>query len=325
MKDELLIRFLNKHCTEGEERQVREWLASNKVNREHLFELEQIWALKTEMYFTDQKKMQQAYQRLSERLDIGRQGVKKSGFTLRGWLKYAAILIIASLLAVNLVFINKEEPVAYNTVVVPKGQRVSLLLSDGTTVWLNAESNFSYPTKFSKENRKVKMEGEGYFEVAHNPESPFTVELQMLNVRVLGTKFNVKAYRDEPYWVTLKEGSVEVSTTDNTRKEQLAPNDQAYYSTKSGLVLYRSQNVAAVDLWTTGDLKFDNKALKDIAHAMERRYDVKIRFMDETLKAEYFTCHFRKDLTIEQALELLKDTRRVNYRIEKRMIYLYKN
>lgn len=325
MEDELLIRFLNKHCSADEEKQVHEWLALDKANREQLFELEKIWALKSEMHFSDKEQMQQAYQRLSESLNIGKQREMKSRFTMREWLKYAAILIVASLLAVNLVYINKEEPTAYNTVVVPKGQRVSLLLSDGTTVWLNAESSFSYPTQFSKENRKVKLEGEGYFEVAHNPASPFTVELQMLNVRVLGTKFNVKAYRDEPCWVTLKEGSVEVSTADNTRKEKLAPNDQAYYSANSGLVLYRNQNVTSTDLWTTGDLKFDNRTLKDIAHVMERRYDVKIKFMDEALETEFFTCHFRKDLTIGQALELLKETRRVHYKMEKRMVYLYKN
>ena len=81
-------------------------------------------------------------------------------FTVREWWKYAAVLVTVCLFATNLFYITKEEPEAYNTVVVPKGQRVSLLLSDGTTVWLNAESRFSYPAKFSEKYRTVTLEGE---------------------------------------------------------------------------------------------------------------------------------------------------------------------
>ena len=80
-------------------------------------------------------------------------------------------------------------------------------------------------------------------------------------------------------------------------------------------------------MWIVGllvDLRFDNKTLKEMAKVIERRYDVKIRIMDSSLVEEYFTCHFRKDLTIAQAMELLKETRRVDYRIEKKTVYLYK-
>lgn len=327
MKDEILIRYINKRCTVAEEKEILKWLKEGD-NRQRLFELERIWGLKAEIRFSDRKRMDKAYQQLSGQLGFGKQMEKKEKkvwmFPVREWLKYAAILVIVSLFAANLFYITKEEPEAYNTVVVPKGQRVSLLLSDGTTVWLNAESRFSYPAKFSEKYRTVKLEGEGYFEVAHNPESPFTVKLPMLNVRVLGTKFNAKAYLDEPSWITLKEGLVEVSTLDNKSKERMAPNDQVYYTVSDGLVLIKSSAQANVDSWITGDLRFDNKTLKEMAKVIERRYDVKIEIMDSLLVEEYFTCHFRKDLTIDQAMELLKETRRVNYRIEKKTVYLYK-
>jgi len=327
MEDEILIRYIGKRCSTEEEKQVREWL-SDRENRRHLFELEQVWGLKTEMRFSESKHINQAYQRLSGQLGFEKKEAKNEKrvwrITAREWLKYAAILVVVSLFAANLFYITKEDPVAYNTVVVPKGQRVSLLLSDGTTVWLNAESRFSYPAKFSEKYRTVKLEGEGYFEVAHNPKSPFTVVLPMLNVRVLGTKFNAKAYLDEPSWITLKEGSVEVSTLDNKSKERMIPNDQVYYTMSDGLILIRSTEASSVDTWTTGDLRFENKTLKEMAKAIERRYDMKIKIMDSSLVEEYFTCHFRKDLTIEQAMELLKETRRVNYKIEKKTVYLYK-
>ena len=215
MKDEILIRYINKHCTATEEKEVLEWL-KEKDSRQRLFELEQIWGLKTEMRFSDKGRMDEAYRQLSGQLGLSKQAEKREKpvqrFTIGEWWKYAAVLVTVCLFATNLFYITKEEPEAYNTVVVPKGQRVSLLLSDGTTVWLNAESRFSYPAKFSEKYRTVTLEGEGYFEVAHNPKCPFTVKLPMLNIRVLGTKFNAKAYLDEPSWITLKEGSVEVST-----------------------------------------------------------------------------------------------------------------
>ena len=104
----------------------------------------------------------------------------------------------------------------------------------------------------------------------------------------------------------------------------MIPNDQVYYTMSDGLVLIRGTEASSVDTWTTGDLRFENKTLKEMAKAIERRYDMKIKIMDSSLVEEYFTCHFRKDLTIEQAMELLKETRRVNYKIEKKTVYLYK-
>lgn len=327
MKDEIIIRYINKRCSAAEEKEIAEWL-KEKDNRQRLFELEQVWGLKAEMHLSNKERMDKAYLQLRGQLGFETQAEKRGKqmwrLTFKEWLKYAAILVVVSLFAANLFYITKEEPEAYNTIVVPKGQRVSLLLSDGTTVWLNAESRFSYPAKFSEKYRTVRLEGEGYFEVAHNPECPFTVELSMLNIRVLGTKFNVKAYQEEPNWITLKEGSVEVSTLDNKSREKMAPNDQVYYTMSDGLVLIRSSAQTNVDSWTTGDLRFDNKTLKEMAKVIERRYDVKIKIMDSSLVEEYFTCHFRKDLTINQAMELLKETRRVNYKIEKKTVYLYK-
>ena len=162
---------------------------------------------------------------------------------------------------------------------------------------LNENSILKYPEHFTKEKRELHLTGEAYFEVTKNKHKPFTVQSSAMNVQVLGTKFNAKAYLDEPSWITLKEGSVEVSTLDDRSKERMSPNDQVYYTVSDGLVLIRNSAQANVDSWTTGDLRFDNKTLKEMAKVIERRYDVKIRIMDSSLVEEYFTCHFRKDLT----------------------------
>ena len=104
------------------------------------------------------------------------------------WLKYAAAIVLIGLLSTNLFYQLREEPVAMNMVEVPNGQRVSLTLSDGTKVWLNSHSKFTYPARFSSKERDVKLEGEGFFEVTHNEKSPFVVHADLLHVKVLGTK-----------------------------------------------------------------------------------------------------------------------------------------
>ena len=144
-------------------------------------------------------------------------------------IKYAAAVTIIGLLTFNLVQItNENKDVPDNIVVVPKGQRVCLTLSDGSTIWLNAGSRFTYPAKFSKKERNVTLDGEGYFEVAKNPDAPFTVNLPALDIKVLGTKFNVTAFDNEPSQISLCEGSVEVSTTDGLSRHIMEPNDVVF-------------------------------------------------------------------------------------------------
>lgn len=144
MKDEILIRYINKHCTATEEKEILEWL-KEKDNRQRLFELEQIWGLKAEMRFSDKGRMDEAYRQLSRQLGLSGQIEKREKpiqrFTVREWWKYAAVLVAVCLFATNLFYITKEEPEAYNTVVIPKGQRVSLLLRAVFLIRLSSRKN----------------------------------------------------------------------------------------------------------------------------------------------------------------------------------------
>lgn len=116
MKDEILIRYINKHCTATEEKEILEWL-KEKDNRQRLFELEQIWGLKAEMRFSDKGRMDEAYRQLSRQLGLSGQIEKREKpiqrFTVREWWKYAAVLVAVCLFATNLFYITKEEPEAH--------------------------------------------------------------------------------------------------------------------------------------------------------------------------------------------------------------------
>ena len=197
-------------------------------------------------------------------------------------------------------------------------------MPDGTKVWLNSHSKFTYPARFSSKNRDVELEGEGFFEVAHNEKVPFVVHADLLQVKVLGTKFNVKVYNEEPSAITLAEGKVEVATNDNEHKVTLRPNEQVTYSRENGLAVNKSVNTSLVRSWTVGEAAYVNEQLIDIVTDLERRFNVHITVKDPELNTELFTCRFKETAKINQVLTLLKDTRKLDYKIQGDQIQIYK-
>jgi transmembrane sensor len=326
MNEELLIRFLTHSCTSEEIKKVDEWIAADQTNANWLFEIERIWSLKDELRFSDKREIETAYAHFLSGLQEKDAEVKVARRypVYLSWMKYAAAVVLIGLLSINLYFMQKEKPATMNIVEVPNGQRASLTLSDGTKVWLNSQSKFTYPAYFSSKDRSVKLEGEGFFEVTRNEKSPFIVQADLLRVKVLGTKFNVKVYGEEPSSITLAEGKVEVETNNNEHKVTLKPNEQVIYSKEGGLTVNKSVNSSLVKSWTIGEAAYVNKCLVDIIHDLERRFDVHITVRDEELTSELFTCRFKETATISQILTLLKETRKLDYHIQEDQIEIYK-
>lgn len=189
MDEQLLIRFLTHTCTSEDLRLVDQWIASGKPNADWLFEMERIWSLKDELRFSDRREIEEAYNRFT--LSLGKSKNAKPHFYIYPILKYVAAVIIIGLLGLNLYKMVQPATVGENTVEVPKGQRASLMLSDGTKIWLNSQSKLIYPTQFSDKERNVRLEGEAFFDVAHKEHLPFVVHSPLLAIKVLGTKFNV--------------------------------------------------------------------------------------------------------------------------------------
>lgn len=326
MTEDILIRFLTHRCTPEEMSEVDQWIATSQANADWLFEMERIWSLKDQLRFSDKQEIEMAYARFMSGLqekDIEVKVIRKRPVYL-SWIKYAAAIVLIGLLSTNLYFQIKEEPSSMNIVEVPNGQRASLTLSDGTKVWLNSHSKFSYPAQFSSQKRDVTLEGEGFFEVAHNEKAPFIVHADLLHVKVLGTKFNVRSYKEEPSSITLAEGKVEVATNDDEHKVTLRPNEQVTYSKEDGLIVNKSINASLVKSWTVGEAAYINKQLTDIVVDLERRFNVHITVKDKELDTEIFTCRFKETAKINQVLTLLKDTRKLDYTIQGDQIQIYK-
>lgn len=177
----------------------------------------------------------------------------------------------------------KHEKEVRNTIQTLTGMEYSLTLSDGTKVYLNAESELSFPVSFKGARRIVALSGEAYFDVAKDAERPFVIETRDLSVKVLGTSFNLRAYDDEKaVTTTLASGKVQVF--DGRQYEDITPGEQVVYEKATKAMVVNKVDVAHHVAWRTGRFVFRNERLEDIMVYLARWYHVKYQFMDEGAK-----------------------------------------
>jgi ferric-dicitrate binding protein FerR (iron transport regulator) len=210
--------------------------------------------------------------------------------------------------------------VALNEVTVPFGKKTTLVLADGTKVWINAGSRFAFPQKFEGNRREVHLDGEAYFEVTKNKNQPFIVSTQNIDVEVLGTKFNLSAYQSDNFCETvLLEGAVEVQ--DNGKlfnaKLELKPNQKAtYYTDNKELIRSESPDAKMQVSWINGWYQFTNQNLITVLDKLERYYN--IRFIhDTTLESKALPISGKLDLkgSINEVMAVLSKVAKINFQI----------
>lgn len=210
------------------------------------------------------------------------------------------------------------------TLSTPRGGQYQATLSDGTKVWLNAATTLHYPQQFDKNIRTVELDGEAYFEVAHNADKPFIVQTRSGKVRVLGTHFNVDCYRDEASSaVTLLEGRVTVSINQNERLSTTLKPGQQSTITGSDLKV-SSVNVEDFVAWKEGEFMFNNENLSSVMQKIARWYNLDITVSDELKNIKIWGSVSRYD-SFQQVLKLITMTdERIKFKIEERRIMLMK-
>ena len=210
--------------------------------------------------------------------------------------------------------------VTYNLLQTPRGRQFKVLLPDSTVVWLNAGSSLRYPTAFRGQERRVKLEGEGYFDVHRDAARPFRVEAAGTEVTALGTEFNINAYANEHASVTtLTEGKVRVKR--NAYSVELAPGRQSVAAyAKNDLQEQAAVNIEETIAWKEGNFYFDNATLQEILRQFERWYDIEVVYEGKVSSREFFVIISRKS-TLSAVLRLLQDGG-VRYRIEGRRLYV---
>ena len=208
-----------------------------------------------------------------------------------------------------------KQEIVYNTIVVPRGGEYKLELADGTLVWLNSDSELRYPVKFAGSQRDVWLKGEGYFEVSKNPEKPFRVVVDDMIVKVLGTSFNINAYKDRGnILTTLVSGKVDIQDMSGKSLVVMSPNQQVDF--RHGKI----SSVQEVDItrfvsWIDGKFYFNDMTLENIMSQLQRWYDIEVFFVDEELKSYPFTGVIRRDFTAGQIFEIIEKTTRVKLNV----------
>ena len=212
---------------------------------------------------------------------------------------------------------------AFHILEVPRGGEYLMILEDGTKVWLNAATRLKYPVAFVGGIRKVLLEGEAYFEVAHDTTRPFVVETEQAKVKVLGTSFDVSAYEEEgKTWTTLEEGMVEIESLDRGEKIRMVPGEQICLIEGKGMEKYKVET-ALFTSWRSGRLVFKDMRLEDLMRNMARWYDVKVEFYREEAKDIVFTGDVKKYEDLNEVLEIIELTSDVHFTIEEQRIIVH--
>lgn len=220
-----------------------------------------------------------------------------------------------------------KEELVYNTLTVPYGKRFQVALSDGTLVHLNAGTSLKYPVKFiNGENRQVYLDGEAYFEVTKDSTHPFVVNADEVDVRVLGTKFNISSYpEDNNINTVLLEGSVALYNKDevyNTKTATLlTPNHKAAFNKTNKEINIEQTDVAIHTAWMEGRLILDEIHFGDILKKLERQYNVKIINNNPALLNRQFTATFDIE-DINQVMESLSNSASFSYKVKNNTIII---
>lgn len=305
MDEKLLQKYIAGDATSEEKEDVLHWIKADKKNMKEFLSVRKLYD------FTIWQPNQIMETSSSD------SKLRKISFEL---IKLAAVFIGAIILVTCFHrFKDTSEPKksAMQTLYVPAGQRAELTLSDGTKVWLNAKTTFTFPDRFDNNQRNVKLEGEAYFDVTHNENAPFLIQTEKYNVKVLGTEFNVRAYCEEtigPFETALISGSVEIESVDHSTKMLLQPKEKAYAD--NGCL--QVEPIIEYDryLWKEGLICFDDNNLAEIFKKLDFYYNIPIKVNNEKILDKRYTGKFRSSDGIEHILKTLQ--LKTKFRYEKK-------
>lgn len=275
LNEDIIIRYLENRCSEEDFVLINEWMKESDENAGELFRMEEIYQL-GKFPFEEENLVARAESRLGRRLEQENQK-KQEVFKLRSVLRYAAAIVGVMVLAAGLAywFRNKAEELVVASAA--HGQVREMLLPDGTKVWLNQSSVLKYPRAFEGKERHVYLDGEAYFEVARNHEKPFMVKSPAMDVRVLGTSFNIKCRPDNSFAeTTLIEGEVEVKDKSDKGRITLLPGQKAVLNRVTGRMQVKQVDPKMEIVWHNDLIPFEKSSIFQIAAALERFYGVKI-------------------------------------------------
>lgn len=314
LNEDIIIRYLENRCSEEDFILINNWMKESDENAAKLFRMEEIYHLGKFPADTDEL-VAKAERRLGRRLEQDNQQ-KKRVFRLRNTLRYAAAIAAVLMMAAGFAYyLSQEEKEELVIASAAYGQVREMILPDGTKVWLNQSSQLKYPRTFEGRERHVYLEGEAYFEVARNHERPFTVNSSAMDVRVLGTSFNIKCRPGNSIAeTTLVEGEVEVKEKLDKGKITLSPGQKAVLNRVTGRMQVKQVDAKMEIVWHNDLIPFDKSSIFQIAAVLERFYGVKIILSPDVDSTKTYSGVLKKKDSIESVLNSLRNSIPFNYK-----------
>jgi len=331
MNKEIFSKYLNNNCSDQEFDEFAEWVEKQTQEEERKTWVFSHWRnFEPEAEDKDEKKYNLLLDRIHHRINLqsqkntGRKAVilKEVG---KWFSRAAAILLIPLLATVFYLASNHTMPfekladlaVDSLEIIAPVGSQTVVQLSDGTEVNLNYASRIKYPRNFNGNTREITLIGEAYFDVAHNPDKPFIVKTGAINVKAVGTEFNVRAYpADNDISTTLVEGKVIIEKVFPDHKTSpintMMPGQNVTYNLNSENAVSTEVNINKYIAWKDGKMVFDNTPITEVAKELSRKFNVDIEIADEISELTYTVTFVNDPLFL--ILDLMTETTPISYK-----------
>lgn len=314
LNKQLLYKFFKGETSFQEEVELKKWMAESKEN---------------ERFFLQERFL---YDSILLNKDLHQNEGRRAKFkTIVFWnslVRVAAVVLFLTTvgLLLNKVYENSSTTNQLNTVIVPVGQRINLIMADNSSVWLNSNTTFKYPTKFSKKQREVYLDGEAHFEVTANEKRPFTVRTSQGGIKVTGTTFNVSAYsKHDKFETSLFEGHLRVYLNNSSQIINIDPAQSV--NIENGKAIISQIKDYDKYIWKKGLIAFDNKKLDEILSVLEPYFNIKIVVDADSIFDNAYTGKFRQSDGIDYILGILQKNIQFTYERdnENQVIYIKNN
>ena len=339
----LLAKYLSGENSDEEGAKVLNWLETDKENQKLIDSMKGVWETPAMDY--EPSDVKALWTAVAEKTGItgqsneqftykmSRDQQRENIFSLflhqlqTPALRYAAVfLLVASVSILYFLFSGRgvdADLVEWKTVTVSKGQQSNITLKDGTKLFLDSGSRVQIPKNFGNDSRTVKLEGEGYFEVVSDPEKPFIVNLSNAVVKVLGTKFNIRAWEETgEIKVAVAKGKVSFGVDDAPEKQIVLTKGFGGSLSKTGKLSEPMQVDINKSLsWMKGEMSFDDVPFSEILAQAERWYDIQFSLEDSTIINERLSVSINKN-SLPNVLEVLSTLTNTEYKINDRDVSL---
>lgn len=316
--DALITEYLSGNPDEATLASLREWASASAVSRDYVRMKCEEWLSADMAADSPIHDSRMAYMRFLQHVNMARRMKTRHRLKMLVTTAAAAVVMVALTMAGYLygkkTACSTEEMVCIETL---SGPPVLTTLPDGTKVWLNSMSRLEYPHNYGVKERRMKIEGEGCFDVARDDDMPLEVNAGEAGVKVLGTKFTISDYADDDeITVDLIRGKVYVTDSRNRKSMTLEPNQRMTLTKKNGRMRKTAINAATSEKWTRGELVFDEMPIEEIAKTLERKYGVEIDVEKNISGKRFYAIFNSNNNSAADIIKALSQTGHMKYKFE---------